>query len=233
MQGRVYKIVNLVNGMVYVGQTTATLKARMRGHKGASKRKLDRPLYNAIREYGFENFKIMCLETIEADTQESLREQLLEREDYWAKVLKSTEAEHGYNHMVGGGYYTLVSDEYRQQAIESFDRSGAIATYHKEHIEELRAFGRGALESPKWKEYLESGKAKEHYVRGTEARLKGLRAKLNKPVIQYSKEGVELAKYSSITEASTITGVHVDTIRRLATTENPKPHKYIWKFAGF
>lgn len=90
----IYKIICLINDKIYVGQTTQKLKNRWKSHKYFS-RKRKSILYNAMRKYGIENFKIEELES--CDT----KEQLNEREIYWIKELNSKKP-NGYNLTDGG-----------------------------------------------------------------------------------------------------------------------------------
>ena len=71
MYGVIYVIVNLLNGMRYVGQTTQKLNARIRKHK-TGKQYIDR----VIQDIGWENFTVEVLEECET------REQLNEREKF-------------------------------------------------------------------------------------------------------------------------------------------------------
>jgi len=58
--GYIYKITNLVNGKVYVGQTTKTIAKRWSQHKAAAigSRKNKQVISRAIEKYGESNFKI-------------------------------------------------------------------------------------------------------------------------------------------------------------------------------
>lgn len=58
----VYKATNITNKKVYIGITTKTLEHRMKIHKRDSK-KLGTYFYNAIRKYGFDNFKWEVIDT--------------------------------------------------------------------------------------------------------------------------------------------------------------------------
>lgn len=57
--GIIYKITNLVNNKVYIGQTERTLKERWGQHKYSKGCKY---LHNAILKYGAESFKIEEIE---------------------------------------------------------------------------------------------------------------------------------------------------------------------------
>lgn len=54
--GIIYSAINIVNGKRYIGQTIRSFEKRISEHKRDSKY-LSYPFYNAIRKYGWENFK--------------------------------------------------------------------------------------------------------------------------------------------------------------------------------
>lgn len=81
----VYKVTNLINGKVYVGQTNGNNKYYL--GSGSI-------ILKAIKKYGRENFKKEILE--ECSTQQ----QLDDREIFWISFYKSNEI--GYNIMEGG-----------------------------------------------------------------------------------------------------------------------------------
>ena len=74
----IYKITNLVNKKIYIGQTTGTLEKRFQRHKqDAISGRLDTHFARAIRKYGEENFSAEIIDT--AQTQE----ELTKKEYYW------------------------------------------------------------------------------------------------------------------------------------------------------
>lgn len=94
----IYKITNLINGKIYVGQTTKTLRQRLAKHWSEAKC-ASRPnnyFHNALLKYGIENFIIEKL-----DTASSI-EELNEKEYYWIEKLHSRDKDIGYNLMTGG-----------------------------------------------------------------------------------------------------------------------------------
>jgi len=100
----IYKITNLINNKVYIGKTSRTVKERFEEHLQASK-KDTRPLYNAMRKYGVENFKVKIIEVC------SSNEEANEREMYWIKKYNSFvefENSNGYNCTLGGDGMPLI-----------------------------------------------------------------------------------------------------------------------------
>lgn len=124
----IYKITNLVNNKIYIGQTITGITNRWKGHLYKTGCVL---LHNAICKYGKENFKI---EVIEYCNEESLNE----REVYWIAYYKSNNKKYGYNILKGGnngrkGLYKLSKSEI--QEIIDLEKQGVT------HIEIGRRFG--------------------------------------------------------------------------------------------
>ena len=75
--GYIYKITNLINNKLYIGQTTKSLEWRWLKHQKDSityKHHLDTKFARAIRKYGVDNFKIELLETLTNCTRKQLTE---------------------------------------------------------------------------------------------------------------------------------------------------------------
>ena len=91
----IYKIKNNINDKVYIGKTMKTIEERFKQHCRESKRenREKRPLYNAMRKYGIENFSVEMVE-------ECTPELLSEREKYWIEYYGSFK--YGYNATNGG-----------------------------------------------------------------------------------------------------------------------------------
>lgn len=102
--GRIYIITNKINRKQYVGQTISTLSERWSQHKCDSKRR-QTAIANAIRKYGFDNFKI---DIVEDDIP---YEDLDNKEIYYIKQY-NTICPNGYNITDGG--QTYKTDEYRE-----------------------------------------------------------------------------------------------------------------------
>ena len=88
----IYKITNLINNKVYIGQSI-DIKERWYNHLHRHQRSKDLPLYRAFEKYGIKNFTFDIIE--ECDIQN-----LDEREKYWIQYYDSYN--NGYNMTTGG-----------------------------------------------------------------------------------------------------------------------------------
>ena len=60
--GKIYKVVNDVNNMIYIGSTCQPLYARMASHRSEGKLlRHDTPIYLAMHEIGVEHFRILLV----------------------------------------------------------------------------------------------------------------------------------------------------------------------------
>lgn len=93
--GYIYKISNDINDKVYIGKTLATIEKRWREHcHDMEKRSYEnRPLYRAMKKYGYRHFHI---EEIEQCSNSIINE----RECYWINFYDSYH--NGYNATKGG-----------------------------------------------------------------------------------------------------------------------------------
>ena len=70
---RVYKIVNDIDELVYIGSTQQILCRRMTEHRKLALQGCERKLYNHMRDIGSEHFKIMCVREYKDISKERLR----------------------------------------------------------------------------------------------------------------------------------------------------------------
>ncbi|MGL4654523.1 MAG: GIY-YIG nuclease family protein [Sarcina sp.] len=85
----IYKITCVVNGKIYIGQTTESLKQRFGRHMGYQKFEHDTKFYRAVNKYGSSNFIITQIDTA------SSQEELDEKEFFWINEFDSVNT--GYN----------------------------------------------------------------------------------------------------------------------------------------
>jgi group I intron endonuclease len=92
----IYKITNLVNGKVYIGQTVQkNPKARWYDHCAKARRGINQPLFNAINKYGVDKFSWEVIDS--ANSLEALNK--LEQQ----YVEKYNSINEGYNIREAGG----------------------------------------------------------------------------------------------------------------------------------
>lgn len=111
--GFIYKITNDINEKIYIGKTILKIQERWLQHlRDCFRDRCEkRPLYNAMKKYGIEHFKIEEVEKVDDNTQ------LSDREQYWIKYYNSFN--NGYNATKGGdgkSYldYKLIIDTYQR-----------------------------------------------------------------------------------------------------------------------
>ena len=141
--GFIYKVTNNINNKVYVGKSILNIHKRFKEHLNDSKNlKLQhRPLYNAMKKYGQENFYVELIEEVDNSI-------LDDREKYWINYYRSYvgfEDCCGYNATLGGDgtqtkdYEIIVEDYLKTKSkiqtsknleccIETINR--ALESYH-------------------------------------------------------------------------------------------------------
>ena len=105
----IYKITNIQNNKVYIGQTIRPVEQRFHRHiNDALNNILDTHFARAIRKYGKENFIIEIIDTAES------QDELNQKEQYWIRYYDSVNK--GYNETdaiskCGGNTYQSKTDE--------------------------------------------------------------------------------------------------------------------------
>ena len=74
MLGHIYKITNLINNKVYIGQTIQTIEKRFIQHKSHARTgNNNHKLANALRKYGEDNFIVENIEDCEQELLDEIR----------------------------------------------------------------------------------------------------------------------------------------------------------------
>lgn len=122
----VYKIMNKVNGMLYIGITTCSLAKRWREHKCAAKAGLDTPLYNAMRKYGLEAFEMVLVH------EGKTREEIQEKE-------KELICQHNAYVRNGGGYNLTLGGEGQGKIVRKVGEESPKAVLTEELVAFIRS----------------------------------------------------------------------------------------------
>lgn len=191
--GYIYKITNLINNKIYVGQTRFDYQKRFKRHLFEAKRGvLNYPLYRAIRKYGEENFKIECIEEIDDNL-------LNERECFWIKELNSyAKNNKGYNATYGGEGNSNID---KLEIYELWDSSLSI-----QEIAEKTGHDRSSIR--KILQDYENYSIEESQKRGDKAQTR----KRFKKIKQYSLQGEYINTFDNATEAERQTNISHKTI---------------------
>lgn len=98
----IYKIVNDINGKIYIGKTEFSVEKRFQEHcqDAFKQNKEKRPLYLAMKKYGINHFHIEVIEETEIAE---------EREKYWISYFDTYN--NGYNATLGGDGKKLFNYE--------------------------------------------------------------------------------------------------------------------------
>lgn len=122
----IYRIVNSLNGKIYIGQTTQDIHTRFIQHKSAAKRNISRTvLALAINKYGSENFYIEVI-----DTANSL-DDLNQKEKMWIEKENSYSPK-GYNLHPGGDNHKLPEEsleKMRKTKLLNSSKGGSKSQY--------------------------------------------------------------------------------------------------------
>ena len=81
--GKIYKLVNDVDSKVYIGSTCLPLSKRKSSHKDNARRYPNRHVYAHLNSVGWENVRIVLIESVNAET----KDQLLMREQHYIDLL--------------------------------------------------------------------------------------------------------------------------------------------------
>lgn len=122
--GVIYKITNLVNGKIYIGQTVVSEPQRWQSHiwNAYNNPKNDSPyLCNAIKKYGRENFKREILEEVNS------LEELNNKEIFYIQKYNTTNPSIGYNISIGGEGHIKYSSEDILNLYKKFHSVGRVA----------------------------------------------------------------------------------------------------------
>ena len=213
----IYKIENLINGKVYIGQSIE-IERRWQKHLNAND---DFLIHKALRKYGKKNFSFTILE-------ECKQSELDQREQYWINSFQSL-MPLGYNMVQGGsngiglskGISVLQFDLNGKYISEFASANQASASLNIDHWS-ICACCRG--------EYAHSGGYQWRY-KGSDLPVTNLQIRTNFTVLQIDINTNEvLAEFPSLAEAARATGIAKPTICKVCQGKGKTAGGYKWKY---
>lgn len=142
----IYKVKNLINGKIYIGQTTQSLNSRIYGHKRDSLKFKDIKFYRAANKYGWDNFEFSII-----DDKAKTLEELCSLEKHYIEKFDSYK--NGYNSTSGGEISPMMFEETRKKVSKAL--TGRIFTdEHKKNISEGKLGKAGTLHTEEHKSYM-------------------------------------------------------------------------------
>jgi group I intron endonuclease len=126
----IYKIINLVNGKIYIGQTNRAIETRFKEHLSDAEHRPDEYsyLHNSMNKYGKENFSV-------EKVYECNKQELSDNERYYIKLYNTFEGE-GYN-LTEGGDHAGRSEKSKKKQSKTMLGSGNHF-YGKHHSKETK-----------------------------------------------------------------------------------------------
>lgn len=207
----IYKITNLINNKIYIGQTRNSVLYRWNQHISAAVSDKEKQDYNyllhkAIRKYGKNNFSIETIEELDESVD------LSEREQYWINYYHSCvleENSNGYNMTYGGE---------------------GISRVNKYELHDLWLSGKGSLEIAQITGHQEitvrnNLQTFEDYNKEIDfARNTGT------TVYCYNEKGELICAYPSISYASKQVGIDASMISKCCNKIKNSGGGYFWSY---
>lgn len=230
--GYIYCITNCINGKQYVGQTNTTVKRRYGEHIRCAKsgQNTTSLLYKAMQKYGVDNFLVETLETVSADTRESLKSILNDREIFHVAD-KNTYKPYGYNMTAGGFAFA----DHVMRAVYKVDSDGNVIARYE------------SMADAEFKHQLPYGSINRafeysnHYANGwywydaTEAEFGigdniGKQKSYTTPVYCFDLTGVLHKEFISVKAAEDTTGINHSHICAACNGNRKSAGGYLWSY---
>jgi group I intron endonuclease len=216
----IYKIENLINHKVYIGQSIE-IERRWQKHLGA---KDDFVIHRALRKYGKENFSFQIIE--ECDLLD-----LNKKEEYWITYYNSL-VPNGYNMIQGGSNGVglakgkkVLQYSLNGEFLEEYSSANQASLITGIDHGSICACCRGKYQQAggyQWKYSEEKEKEKE---------IKPIKKRTNYEVLQIDvKTNKVIQEFSSIKEATTKTGIASSTICNVCNGKGKTAGGFKWKY---
>ena len=213
----IYKIENLINHKIYIGQSIQ-IQHRLQKHKST---KDNFYIHRAIQKYGKENFSYDIIEECQPN-------QLDKRECYWIKHYNSL-IPYGYNMVPGGSNGTGLA---KGRAVEQYYLSGEyIQTFPSANqAGEKLNINISNITSCCNEERLQAGPFQWKW-KDSNKKIKPIKGQYyNDPVLKFDLEGNFLQEYFSLTEASQKNNISKSSISEACKENQKSAGGFQWKY---
>jgi len=216
---KIYVHINRINGKLYIGQTSRSLKVRC---KNGTNYKTSVFFNNAIQKYGWDNFDhIVLVENLSKEMADIIETELI-------KKYKTNNPQYGYNISSGGSGSPVI----KYKHIYKYDLDGN----YLEYIGDITNFDPNI--QPAIRQCCDG---KIYYAYGFQwktfkaDKIEKIPSKrdihVKQKVIQTDMEGNIISNFPSIVDASEITGVSVSSISKCCRGKIRHGGGYLWKYA--
>ena len=203
----IYKITDLTNNMIYIGETTQTIQTRWNSHLyKARHNKNNSYLHNAIRAHGENNF-------IVEEVEQCAEDERFDRETYYIKKYDCLVPK-GYNILVAGRGSVKVPIELLLDAWEE--------GLNTKEIGEKYNIGRQSVA-----EHLKSNGITQKEIYQRQGERTGLRCA--RPVLQYDLQGNFIKRWVSASSCRE-QGYEQSEISSCCRQEIRIAYGYLWKY---
>lgn len=206
----IYKITNLLNNKIYIGETIRNLNIRWNEHKHESitpGHGYSYHLHNAMRKYGIDNFIIEIIDNCPDEKRFIIESQYI-------KIYDSANPKKGYNTVVEGDGCTLISTDAILEAWNeglTITDTAKILGVHRTTVSN-RLSANGITEEEIKKRFGES-----------------VRRRCSRPVLQYDLDGNFIKRWPSATSCKE-KGYEQGEISACCHQKIKIAYGYLWKY---
>lgn len=232
----IYKITNILNGKVYIGQTIRTLEERWISH--LSKHSRCRAIKSAIDKHGAENFIIEQIDTARDLTD------LNKKEEFWVDKL-NTLSPSGYN-LKTGGDQPRMSEESLKKASESkkgikpwntgLDKTDPRVAKYIRYGAETHSYGKsyrkGKKASEETRRKISEGQRGRRLSEDTKKKMS--ESRLKSPFLKLVKKSILCIEnntvYQSMSEAAQLLNISVSNLCNVLKGKRKSAGGYSFKY---
>lgn len=218
----IYKITHKPSGKMYIGQSIDIL-TRWKEHIRA---KDDSKFHKALRNSRITDFAFEILE-------ECNQTELDTREQYWINYYNSVIT--GYNMTIGGNSGVLPSLNQNTKQVAQYSLDGHLITTYASVKEAQRITKVAKIADCCRRERLTAGGFQwRYYDINPLDFIEAIKAPASTPkdIVQYSMSGTKIRNYSSIAEASRITGITASNISSVCSGKLYSAGGFRWSYSN-